>query len=256
MQIIFDIKLRILQKKPIFAIRKQKILISSMAQEQKNDTLVDVEQAFSRTELFIENNKKRLTIIVSAIVILVGGYFAYKYWYVAGEETKAQAEMFKAEQFFEKDSLDKAINGDGVALGFAQIAEDYSITPSGNLAEYYLGICYLKKGQYEDAVTHLQAFDGNDQIVAPIATGAIGDANLELGKTEEAISYYLKAAEQNGNQFTTPIYLKKAAMANEDKGNYADAVKIYERIRSEYSETMEGKEMDKYIAHAKALGNI
>jgi tetratricopeptide (TPR) repeat protein len=234
-----------------------KELIQIMSKEIKDEPIVDVEQAFSKTELFIENNKKSLSIIVSAIVILVGGYFAYKYWYVAGEEAKAQTEMFRAEQFFEKDSLDKAINGDGsMATGVADIAEHYSITPSGNLAEYYLGISYLKKGQYEEAIEHLKAFDGKDQIVAPIATGAIGDANMELGNTEEAIIYYLKAAEQNNNNFTTPIYLKKAGMANEDKGNYADAVKIYERIKNEFSETMEGKEMDKYIAHAKTLGNI
>ena len=228
-----------------------------MAKEVKDEPIVDVEQAFSKTELFIENNKKSLIIIASAIVILVGGYFAYKYWYVAGEETKAQAEMFKAEQFFEKDSLDKAINGDNVnAIGFAEIADSYGMTPSGNLAEYYLGICYLKKGQYEDAIKHLESFNGKDQMVGPIATGAIGDANMELGKTDEAITYYLKAAEQSANQFTTPIFLKKAALANEDKGNYADAVKLYERIKNEYSETMEGKEMDKYIARAKTLGNI
>ncbi|MCW3104317.1 MAG: hypothetical protein JWO09_2757 [Bacteroidetes bacterium] len=228
-----------------------------MSKEIKDAPIVDVEEAFSKTELFLENNKKSLAIIIGAIAVLVGGYFAYKYWYVAGEEAKAQTEMFKAEQYFEKDSLEKAMNGDGnMALGFAQIVEDYSITPSGNLAEYYLGMCLLKKGQYEEAITHLEAFDGKDQIVGPIATGAIGDANLELGKTEEAISFYLKAAEQNSNHFTTPIYLKKAAMANEDKGNYADAVKIYERIQNEFPETMEGKDMEKYIARAKTLGNI
>ncbi|MCW3070454.1 MAG: hypothetical protein JWO44_344 [Bacteroidetes bacterium] len=228
-----------------------------MSKEIKDAPIVDVEEAFSKTELFLENNKKSLSIIIGAIVVLVGGYFAYKYWYVAGEETKAQAEMFKAEQYFEKDSLEKAMNGDGnLVMGFSQIVEDYSITPSGNLAEYYLGMCFLKKGQFEDAITHLEAFDGKDQIVGPIATGAIGDANLELGKTEEAISFYLKAAEQNNNHFTTPIYLKKAAMANEDKGNYADAVKIYERIKNEFPETMEGKDMEKYIARAKALGSI
>ncbi|MDF2438667.1 MAG: hypothetical protein K0Q95_3043 [Bacteroidota bacterium] len=228
-----------------------------MSREIKDEPIVDVEQAFSKTELFIENNKKSLSIIIGAIVVLVGGYFAYKYWYVAGEETKAQAEMFKAEQYFEQDSLDKAMNGDGnMVAGFSQIAEDYSITPTGNLAEYYLGMCLLKKGQYEEAIDHLQSFDGKDQVVGPIATGAIGDANLELGKTDEAITYYLKAAEQNNNNFTTPIFLKKAAMANEDKGNFADAVKIYERIKNEFPETMEGKDMEKYIARAKAAGNI
>ncbi len=227
-----------------------------MAEQIKDEPIVDVEQAFSKTELYIEQNKKSLMIIAVVIVGLVGGYFAYKYWYVAGEETKARSEMFKAEDYFGKDSLDKAMNGDGVALGFIQIADEFSITPSGNLAEYYLGICYLKKGQYQEAIEHLKEFDSSDQIVGPQATGAIGDANMELGKPDEAIIFYLKAAEQNTNNFTTPIFLKKAAMANEDKANYVDAVKLYERIQNEFAETTEGKEMEKYISRAKALGNI
>lgn len=229
-----------------------------MANEIKNEPIVDVEHALSKTELYIEQNKKSLGIIFGAIVVLVGGYFAYKYWYVAGEETKARAEMFKAEDYFGKDSIDLAINGDPKtgALGFAQIVEDYGITPSGNLAHYYLGICYLKKGQYEDAIAQLEEFDAQDQMVAPLATAAIGDAHMELGKTDEAITYYLKAAEQHVNNFDTPICLKKAAMAYEEKANYADAVKIYERIKNEFAETTEGRDMDKYIARAKTLGNL
>jgi tetratricopeptide (TPR) repeat protein len=227
-----------------------------MSEQITDEPIINVEEAFSKTELYIEQNKKSLSIIALVVVALVGGYFAYKYWYVAGEETKARSEMFKAEAYFEKDSLDKAINGDGNALGFSQIVDEYSITPSGNLAEYYLGICYLKKGQFEDAIQHLEDFDSKDQIVAPVATGAIGDAKLELGNVDEAISYYIKAAEQSSNKFTTPIYLKKAALANEDKGDYTAAVKLYERIKNEYSETSEGREIEKYIAHAKALGNL
>lgn len=227
-----------------------------MAQETVDEPIVNVEEALSKTELYIEQNKKNLMTIAAIVVVVVGGYFAYKYWYVAGEETRARAEMFRAETYFENDSLDKAINGDGVALGFSQITEDYGMTPSGNLAEYYLGMCYLKKGQFEEAIEHLKEFSGNDQIVGPQATGAIGDANMELGKVDEAITYYLKAAEQNVNNFTSPIFLKKAAMANEDQGRYADAVKLYERIKNEFNETNEAKDMDKYISHAKTLGNL
>jgi len=153
--------------------------------------------------------------------------------------------------------LDLAMNGDkSGSKGFIDIADEYSITPSGNLAEYYLGICYLKKGQFEDAIKHLEEFDGKDQMVGPLATAAIGDANMELGKVDEAITYYLKAAEQNNNNFDTPICLKKAALAYEDKQNYADAIKLYERIKNEFAETVEGKEMDKYISRAKVLGNL
>ncbi len=228
-----------------------------MSKEIKDEPILDVEHAFSKTELYIEQNKKTMITVVAVIAVLVGGYFAYKYWYVAGEETKARAEMFVAEDYFGKDSVDFAMNGDkNGSVGFIQIVEDYGITPSGNLAEYYLGMCYLKKGQYEEAIAHLEEFDSNDQIVAPLATAAIGDANMELGKTDEAITFYLKAAEQNSNLFDSPICLKKAGLAYEEKQNYADAVKIYERIKNEYAETNEGREMDKFIARAKVLGSL
>ncbi len=227
-----------------------------MAQPTVDEPIVDVETALTKTELYIEQNKKNLITIAAVIVVVVGGYFAYKYWYIAGEETKARAEMFKAEEYFGKDSLDKAMNGDGIAVGFTAIAEDYSSTPSGNLAQYYLGMCLLKKGQFEDAIEYLKKFDSNDQIVGPQATAAIGDAHMELGNTDEAITYYLKAAEQKVNTYNSPIFLKKAAMANEDKGNYSDAVKLYERIKNEFSESAEGKDMEKYISRAKTLGNL
>lgn len=228
-----------------------------MAKDIKDEPIVDVEQAFGKTEMYIEQNKKALGVIFVAIVVMVGGYFAYKFWYVAGEETKARTDMFMAEDYFGKDSIDFAMNGDGKgSIGFIEIAENYGITPSGNLAEYYLGMCYLKKGQYEEAIAHLEEFDGNDQIVAPLATAGIGDANMELGKIDEAITFYLKAAEQNNNLFDSPICLKKAGLAYEEKQNYADAIKIYERIKNEYAETMEGREMDKFIARAKVLGNL
>ena len=227
-----------------------------MAKQVEEKPIVDVAEAFSKTELFIEQNKKRIITIVTAVVVIVGGYFAYKYWYIAGEEVKASKDMYQAEQFFEKDSLDKAINGIGEILGFTQIADQYGSTPSGNLAEYYLGVCYLKKGKFEDAIEHLKNFSSKDKIVGPLATADIGDANMELGKTDEAITFYLKAAEQYSNNFDTPICLKKAGMAYEEKGNYADAVKIYERVKNEYAESTEGKEIDKYIARAKVLGNL
>lgn len=228
-----------------------------MSKEIKDEPILDVEQAFSKTELYIEQNKTTLITVLGIVVALVGGYFAYKYWYVAGEETKARAEMFVAEDYFGKDSIDYAMNGDkNGSIGFIQIVEDYGITPSGNLAEYYLGMCYLKKGQYEDAIAHLEEFDADDQIVAPLATAGIGDANMELGRVDEAITFYLKAAEQNSNLFDSPICLKKAGLAYEEKQNYADAIKIYERIRNEYAETNEGREMDKFISRAKVLGNL
>ncbi|HRH64569.1 MAG TPA: tetratricopeptide repeat protein, partial [Bacteroidia bacterium] len=226
--------------------------LKTMAQE-KDEVLVDVQEVYSKTERYIEENKRSLAVIVIGIVVIIAGYFAWDKLYIGPKEIDAQKEMFMAEKYFEKDSIDKAINGDGNFKGFKYIIDEYGFTKAENLAHYYLGICYLKKGEYQNAIDQLNEFECDDQVVGPIAVGAIGDANMELGKAEEAISYYLKAAKLRENKFTTPIYLMKAGLAYEDQKNYTNAVKIYEQLKSDYAETAEGREVDKYLARAKAL---
>ncbi|MFN7015454.1 MAG: tetratricopeptide repeat protein, partial [Bacteroidia bacterium] len=145
--------------------------------------------------------------------------------------------------------------GDGNYLGFNDIIENYGVTKSANLASYYMGICYLKKGEYENAIKYLKNFDSNDQVVAPIALGAIGDANLELGNNDEAIKYYIKAASASENKFTSPIYLMRAGMTMELAGRYKEAVEVYKKIKTDYNESAEGREVEKYLARAEAMLN-
>jgi len=224
--------------------------------EQKEEPIVDVQETIGKAERYIEENKKSLSIIVGAVVVLVGGYFAWTKLYLAPLEEEAQGQMFMAERYFEKDSLDKAINGDGQFYGFKDIIENYGLTSSGNLAHMYLGLCYLHKGQFEDAVSELKEFDGDDMMLGPISIGAIGDAYSELGKTDDAIEQYIKASETNKNDFTTPVYLMKAATLYESQNKYAEAVKIYEQLKTDFSEAREGRDVEKYISRAKAKGGI
>ena len=113
-----------------------------------------------------------------------------------------------------------------------------------------------QKKFFEDAIKELNDFDTDDIILEPVATAAIGDANMELGKTEEAITFYLKAAKVQENKFTTPIYLMKAGLAYEELNNYANAIKIYEQIKSEYPESNEGREIEKYLVKAHQVAGI
>ena len=224
--------------------------------EQKDQPIVDVQETISKAEQYIEENKKSLSIIVGAVIVLVGGYFGWTKLYIAPMEEEAQGQMFMAERYFEKDSLNKAINGDGQFYGFKDIIDKYGLTSSGNLAHMYLGLCYLNKGQFEDAANELKEYDGDDMMLGPISIGAIGDADAELGKTDEAIEQYLKAAEANKNNFTTPIYLMKAATLYESQNKYAEAVKVYEQLKTDFPEAREGRDVEKYISRAKAKGGI
>jgi len=223
-----------------------------MAKKKEDEIIVDVEQAYSKVENYIEDNQKSLTIIAFAVVAIIGGYFAWQNLIVAPQETEARDEMWKAEQYFEVDSLNLALNGDGNHLGFLDIIGEYGVTKTGNLARYYAGICYLRQGQYNQAIEHLDEFESSDVIMGSIARGATGDAYMQLGNKEQALSYYMKAANHSENDYSAPIYLMKAAAVCESLNDYSKAKSLYEELKKKYPKSPEGLQADKYIARANA----
>jgi len=220
--------------------------------DKTEERIVKVEEAFSKTEQFIEKNQKIILIVVGAIVIVVLGFFGFRRFYLAPKEKEAQSQMFMAEKYFEMDSINKALNGDGNYIGFLDIIDQYGMTKSANLAEYYAGICFLKKGEFEKAIEHLKEFSSKDAFVGPMAKMGIGDAYMELGKKDEAIEYYRKASSQQVNDLTTPLYLMRAAFVYEDQGKFDKAVELYEKIQKEHLKSTEARDIDKYIELAKA----
>jgi hypothetical protein len=228
-----------------------------MAKKQEKDKteggIVKVEEALSKTEKFIEKNQKILTIIIGIIVVVVLIFFGFKRFYMAPREQEVKEQMFMAERYFEMDSTNLALNGDGMYPGFLSIIDDYSMTDGANLAKYYAGICYLRNGNYNEAIDYLKKFKGHDQIVGPMAKGAIGDAYIELNEPAKAVDFYLEAAEMKDNEFTTPVFLMKTGWTYEIMKDYKSALSVYEKIKYNYPASNEGREIDKYIAHVKGL---
>jgi tetratricopeptide (TPR) repeat protein len=224
-----------------------------------------IDPSLEGIQLFYETNKKMITYAGGGLVAIIAAFCFFKFYYLPEKENEASNEIFWAQNYFEVDSFNIALKGgvtvispDGQKqiMGFEQIADEYSITKTGSLANYCAGICYLRTGKFEQAIEFLQKYDGNDEMIAPIAVGAIGDCNMELNKVDEAIKFYLKAAETSNNNFTTPFYLKKAGFAYEQKSNFSEALALYERIQKEYGKSNEGKEIERDIAKVKALGNL
>ncbi len=213
----------------------------------------NIEESLSRSEAFILEHQKILTIIVAVLVVIVLGFFGFRKYYLQPKEKEAQEQIFPAQHYFQVDSLDKALYGDGNNLGFVDIAKNYSITKAGNLANYYAGICFLKKGNFVDAIKYLKKFSSDDEIIGPMAKGAIGDAYLEKGNKAQAIIYYMEAANLTDNEFTSPMFLLKAGEVNEEMGNYDEAIKDYKRIQQHYFKSQEARNIEKYIAQAEAL---
>ena len=220
-------------------------------QTDKTDKqFAQIEETLTKTEQYIEDNQKSLTVIVGAIVAIVAIYLGFTNFYLEPLEQEAHADMYMAEIYFEKDSFNLALNGDGQYLGFLDIADEYGLTNAGNLANYYAGLCYLHTAQFEDAIEYLSDFSSDDIILSTLALGCIGDAYLELEDNSSALKYYEKAADNASNDFTTPRYLMKQAIVLEMDEEYEDALEMYNQIKEDYSKSQIAQDIDKYIARA------
>jgi len=221
--------------------------------EKQGEAIQMVESTLTKTEMFIEDNQKLLTYIVGGIVVLILCFVLIKKYYIGAKEVEAQNQIWAAQRYFESDSLDLAMTGDGNYLGFNDVISEYRWTKSSNLARYYIGISYLKKGEYALAIENLKKFSSDSKIVSSMALGAIGDAYSELKDYENATKYYEKAALKKANDLTSPMFLMRAGWAYEEMKNYASALKMYETIKQDYYSSIERRDVDKYIARVKTL---
>jgi tetratricopeptide (TPR) repeat protein len=239
-------KILILQPKNHIHMAKK----TRKSHEDKN--IVAVEEALSKSEQFIERHQNTIIWTVALIVLIIAGYIGYTRFILVPREQEARAEMFMAEQYFEQSEYELALEGDGVYPGFMDITTDYRMTRSANLARYYAGISLLNLGEYDLAIDNLKRFRGRDQILGAMAFGAIGDAHVELDELEQAARYYRKAYRFKPNDLTTPLFLFKAGMLFEEMGEVSEALRLYERIENEYSNSAEGRNIERYIARARA----
>ncbi len=231
--------------------------------KQGDNRLENVEEALSKTELWIENNQKTLWIILIALLAVAFAIYGFSKYRARKNETaknlsfpseisfeeKATKVVDFASYYMQNEDYATALNGDGENVGFLSIVNDYGSTKAGKLAAYYAGLCYLKQGDYQNAIEYLKKYDNNDKVFAPLALGLIGDCYLELGDQQNAISYYEKAANKNANDFTSPMHLVKLGMTYEILGNYSKALDTYKTLKKEFPNSNEAFEISKTIAY-------
>ena len=225
-----------------------------MAEQKNQNEHLTVEDALTQSEAFLIKYKNAIIGGVVAVIIIVAGFIMYKNLYAEPREEKAQAALFKGQEYFEQDAFEQALNGDSIGYaGFLKVADDYSGTKAANLAKAYAGICYAQLGKYEDAVKMLDSFDGSDQMVAPAILGAAGNCYAQLGQLDKAASTLLSAADKADNNTLSPIFLLQAGEILVKQGKYDDAVNAYTKIKDKYFQSYQAMDIDKYIEQAKLM---
>lgn len=196
-------------------------------------------------EQFKSNEKLRITTyVVGGIVVLTLVYFLYKQFIWGPANEKSKAAYFEGLNYADKDSTDAAIEV------LKPVVKKYDGKIGGEIAQFTYARQLMSKGQFAKALEELEGVDVNDSYVSVMAIGLQGDCKSELKKYEEAASLYLKAAETQENDFTTPTYLFKAALCAEKVNDFNNAVELYKRIEDNYSDFANQKSIKKYIARA------
>lgn len=222
-----------------------------MTEKKHTQDPLNVDEALSTSEAFLLKNKNLLLGIVAAIVVVVVGVLGYKHFISAPKELKAAEAIFKGEQYFGADNYEIALNGDSTGYtGFVKLADEFSGTDAGNLANAYAGICYAQLGKYEDAIKFLDKFSADDYFVAPAIIGTLGNCYAQVGQLDKAAATLLKAADKANSVSLSPIYLLQAGQILEKQGKNAEAVEAYKQIKTKYANSYQAMDIDKYIERA------
>ncbi len=202
-----------------------------------------------RAILFWAANSKKILVGLAILIGLLVAYLAYRNFVTAPNETKASEALFRAQDYFNQDSIRLALNGDNVNPGFLKIISRYEGTKAANLAHFYAGSCYLKLGDFNNAVKHLKEFSTRSEQIQARAICLLGDAYSELGKKEEAAAQYAKAGKLfEKDDYNSPEYLFRAGYLYESMGKNKEAIEMYRLIKEKYSKSERGFDIDKYLA--------
>lgn len=210
-------------------------------------------QALENVTSFYDKNKKVINGVGIVILLAIVGIYGYKNMYMGPKEDKASTAIASAQRYFEQDSIDKALNGDGQTIGFLAAKKKYGGTSTANLCNYYIGVCYLKTGDFNSAIKYLKDFDGHGTKVSYAAYGALADAYMETGDVKNGIEYYNKAASDKDNDVFSALYLYRAAVAYEMNNQPDEAIKAYKKIRDDYPQSMQARNVTKDLARLGVL---
>jgi tetratricopeptide (TPR) repeat protein len=192
---------------------------------------------------------KVATYILVGIIVIAGGIYAYHSMISEPKEKQASDAIWRAEEYYRTDSTQLALNGDAINAGFLKIMSRYSGTKAAHLSEFYAGSCYLKLGDFNNAVKYLKDFSTPDKQLQERAYGLLGDAYSEQGKKQEAADQYKKAGTYNEqDDLFAPEYLFRSGYLYENMGKTQDAIAMYKLIKDKYPSSQRGAEIDKYLA--------
>jgi len=225
-----------------------------MATNNQQQATPTIEESLNKSEAFFLKYKKAIIAAVVALIVIIGGAVLYKTYVSEPKEQKASTAIAKGQEYFAQGLYQQALTGDSAGYkGMVKLAEEFSGTAAGNLANLYAGLCSAQLDKWDDAVKYLEKYDGaDDQMISPVAEGALGNAYAHLNQLDKAVSHLKKAAEKADNNSLSPTFLVQAGEILESQGKADEALKLYQQVKDKYFNSMMSSRIDEYIERVSA----
>ncbi len=216
-----------------------------IVQESEHDEVV-----IAKAKDFWARYNKPLMIVSTIIILAIGGWYGYREFVVKPKETKAAEAIFRAEEYYRMDSINLALNGDGLNWGFLKVIDKYGSTKAGELARFYAGSCYIKLNDNVKAVKQLEKFSTSSKPVQARAYKLLGDAYADMGKNSEALSNYKKAGRHfESDEANSAEYLFMAAyLADRVMKDKKEAESLYKEVKKKYPKSQQAFDAENHLA--------
>jgi predicted negative regulator of RcsB-dependent stress response len=232
-------------------------MATEVKQPEANVTRTTEERVVHSTQQFWSKNSKFLVFALIAIVVLIGGWFAYQRYVKTPAEQAAFEAIWPAQENFKIDSFSLALNGNNTKAnpGFLKIIREHGNTKAGNLAKFYAGSCYLQLGDFKNAIKHLDDFSTDQPELALRKAGSLGDAYAELGQNDKAVEQYRKASTTfEDDEINSSEYLFRLGQLYDKMNKPNDAVEALKSLREKYPASMRARDAEKYLAKLGEVG--
>tara|TARA_B110000091_G_scaffold204991_1_gene240279 strand:+ start:51 stop:725 length:675 start_codon:yes stop_codon:yes gene_type:complete len=206
--------------------------------KKNDDTILNVDEVYTKTEQFVDKNRNQLTLILGGAAVIILAFMGYKTLISDPAELAAEEAIFQAEYYFSIDSLDLAQYGDGFSAGLEEIMVDHAGSSAASRAAYQVGVINRDAGLFEDAITAFNQVNFNDDVLAPMSLAGMADCYSDLGDYANASDFYSKAADAAdaglAAKVLAPTYHYKEALTQIELGNTSKAKSILSHIEKDH----------------------
>ena len=167
-------------------------------------------------------NARMIIGIAAVALVVVGGLLVWKY-------SQAQRRAAAASAFLSLRA-NPTIATEAGRRQLETFISQYKGTIEADEARLMLAEIRMNGGAPREAIPVLTPLAGSGSALAAQATMMLGSAQAQSGDRAAAIRSYEQAAEKASLEYQRFEAMGQAALQHEQGGNFAEAVKVYERM--------------------------